>query len=94
MKKFFALLLAAVCLCAVLAACGNQNAPETPSSAVDVTKIATIGEAKALAGKGEEQSGFGDAAYVYAFELNGGYWRLKAALSDEQSEALWALGKE
>ena len=90
-KKLIALLLAAFCLCAMLAACGNKNEPAAPSPGVDVTKIATIGEAEALEGKGEEQSGFGDAAYVYAFELNGSYWRLTAAMTEEQSEALWAL---
>ena len=45
-KKLIALLLAALCLCAMLAACGSKNEPASPSSGVDVTKIATIGEAE------------------------------------------------
>ena len=90
-KKLFALLLAALCLCAMLAACGNKNDPASPAATGDVTKIATIAEAVALTGKGEEQSGFGNKVYVYVFELNGNYWRLTADLTEEQSEALWAL---
>lgn len=90
-KKWIILLLAVLCLCAMLAACGNKTNPSSPSSGVDVTKLATIGEAISLTGKGEEQAGFGEKEYIYAFELNGRYWRLTAELTEEQSEALWEL---
>ncbi len=94
-KKLIALLLAAVCACSLLAACGNRNTPSAPSdettSAGNSLNVATIGEAMALADKGEEQSSVGEKAYIYAFELNGVYWRLTADLTAEQHDALWAL---
>ena len=98
-KKLIALLLAAVCICTVFAACGKKDDTASPAgetaesanAAADVSKVATIGEAMALEGKGREQSATYEAAYVYVFELNGSFWRLTATLTPEQSEALMAV---
>ena len=91
-KKTIALLLAAVCLCGILAACGNKTAPEAPAAtSSDAASFATIGEAMALTDKGAEQSATYGNAYVYVFEQGGNYWRLIAELNDEQADAISAL---
>ena len=90
-KKSIIALILAVCLCAVMSACGKQNAPETTTEAPASLQVATIGEAEALENKGSVQTSVTDAAYVYVFELNGVYWRLTAALTTEQAEELWGL---
>ena len=96
MKKIFVCVLAAVVALSLFAACGKsggENGGENGGgeSALDVTAIKTIAEAKALDGKGTETSAFSDKVYVYCFELNGSYWRLIAEMSEEESAALWAL---
>ena len=88
-KQLFALLLAAVCLCAVLAACGNRNTPTTPVA--DSLNVTTIGEAMEIAEEDTVQFSTYENAFVYVFGKDGTYWRLTADLTDEQSEALWAL---
>ena len=88
-KRLIAILLAAVCLCAMLAACGKTNGPGTP--AADTLDVKTIGDAMALAAEGTAQNATYENAFVYVFEKDGTYWRLTAALTEEQSAALWEL---
>lgn len=91
-NRLIALLLAAVCLCAMLAACGNKIDPAAPAAtSSDAAAFATVGDALALADKGAEQSATYGNAYVYVFEQGGVYWRLIAELDEEQSAALSAL---
>ena len=93
-KKWIALLLAAVCVCAVLAACGNKTEPTgstEPTGAEDTLKFKTIGEALALGEGGSYMSAIYEKAYVYAFENDGVYWRLAAELTPEQYTALSEL---
>ena len=93
-KKLIALLLSAVCLCAVLAACGSNKTTQDPaadSAAADLSSVKTIGEAMALAKDGTEQSSTYAKAYVYVFEHEGVFWRLTAELNAEESAALSEL---
>ena len=93
-KKWIALLLAAVCACTVLAACGNKTEPTgstEPTGAEDTMKFKTIGEALALDEGGSYMSATYEKAYVYAFENDGVYWRLAAELTPEQYTALSEL---
>ena len=88
-KKLISLLLAAVCLCVFLAACGKTNEPEKP--AADTLNVKTVGEAMAMVEDGSAQTGTYDKYFVYVFEKDGTYWRLTSELTDEQSAALWEL---
>ena len=94
MKKLLVCVLAAVLALSMLTACGKgkdaATDTDTENVAVGALSVATIGEARALE-TNEEQSAFTDKVYIYAFELDGVYWRLTADLTAEQSEALWAL---
>ena len=88
-KKWIALLLAAVCVCTLLAACGNKTGPTDPTDGL--ANVKTIGDALDLNDKSEEQYALADNTYVYVFRQGETYWRLSAELTQEQSEALWAL---
>ncbi len=88
-KKQLIALLLVLCLCAVMAACGSKTAPEAP--AADTLDVATIGDAMALAAEGTAQNATYENAFVYVFEKDGTYWRLTAALNEEQAAALWEL---
>lgn len=91
MKKLIALLLTAVCLCAVLAACANKTEPTQPSETADDVSFKTIGEALDALGDDSAMSAIYEHAYVCAFELDGTYWRLTADLNGEESAALSEL---
>ncbi len=97
-KKWIALLLAAVCVCTLLVACGNKTGPTEstdaaePSQAADgIENVKTIGEAMALLEDGELSAATYNKAYVVAFLKDGVYWRLIAELTPEQHAALWDL---
>ena len=88
-KRWIALALA-VCLCCLLAACGGKTGKNEDAEAA-VRGCATMGEAFALAGKETELTGYGETAVVFAFELNGTYWRLTADLTPAQADEIDAL---
>lgn len=95
-RILIALLLAVVCLCTVLASCGkNPAAPADDASDAamsdDISKVTTMGDALALSHEGSAMSCTYENAYVYAFEKDGAYWRMTAALNTEQSAALNSL---
>ena len=92
-KKMMALLLAALCLCAIFAGCAakNQSSDSANTPAANVTDFTTIGEAMAVAEENSVQTASYADYYVYVFELNGTYWRLTAQLTPEQSTAIMAL---
>ncbi|MBQ7688390.1 MAG: hypothetical protein IJT27_04140 [Clostridia bacterium] len=98
MKKALVVLMALILALAVFAACGKQDGgnqdADTPASddaTVDVASFKTLGEALALDETGESQSATYEDCYVYVLEQNGTYWRLTAALTADQSAALWEL---
>lgn len=101
MKKTIALLVAAACLCALLAACGAKPATEMGTTAGPATEAApaadaapefkTVGEAVAYAGDGDYQASTYEKAYVYVFEKDGEYLRVIAELTPEQYEEFSSL---
>ena len=88
-NKLIALLLTAVCLCALLAACANKNEPVKTTD--DMSSIATIGEALALGEDGAKMAATYEKAYVCVVEKDGEYWRFVAELSAEEHAALSEL---
>ena len=89
-KKLIALLLAALCLCAFLTACGSKNEPTDTVS--DDMPFKTIGEAlETEKEEFSEQSAIYNKAFVYVFEKDGTYWRLTAELTEEEYAALSEL---
>ncbi len=91
MKKVFVFVMALVIALSLFAACGKQAEPVAPAEDKDVSDLATLGEALALAGKEEEQNAVYENVYVYALQKDGVYWRLTAPLTAEQSAALFSL---
>ncbi len=90
MKKAIAFITVVVLALSLLAACGG-NAPAKTDAASDASSVKTIGEALALADEGSEQYSLYDNYFVCVFEKDGKSIRLTAALTGEQSDALWAL---
>lgn len=79
MKKTLALILAAVMLFA-LVACGSKTEPE--AAATDVFACKTVGDVLALGEPASYQSACYEDKYVYAFERDGMYYRVIAALPE------------
>ncbi len=91
MKKILACLLSLVFVLSLFAGCGKSGGNPDPSSGAsvsDITSIKTIGEALTLLDDEYPQSATYEKFYVLVFEKDGAYWRLTAALNDEQSAAL------
>lgn len=86
MKKVVSIVLAVLMATLMLAGCGNTDS----GSAVSVDSCKTIGELRAL-DAGEEQSAYYEDVYVYAFAIDGKYYRAISNLSEETSAALWNL---
>ena len=90
-----ALLLAA---CAVPAAGGSNVSSQihesTGAPAVDLSGLKTMEDVFALADKadqGNSQEAYTDKDYVYVFQIDGIYYRARAAMPEDVSEAVWAI---
>ena len=94
MKKIVSLIL--VILIFNLFACSapSQNASNTSSNnkPLDLSQIKTMGQA--VAQNTEEnystQEGFNENEYIFAFEVDGIYYRAIADLPKDVADALWA----
>ncbi len=82
MKKLTALLLAALMLAAALSACGKK------SENLDLSQFRTLADTFAYPSCGE---GFSEEIYVYVFEKDGVYYRVRADLPQDISDAIWAI---
>lgn len=60
----------------------------------ELQSVKTMGDLFAMDGVEEFSSGNYEMFYLYAFELNGVYYRAIANLTDEQAETLWNLDFE
>ena len=92
MKKVLACILCALVALTLFAACA-KNGDEPSNNAADsgTVSIKTIGDALALGESESSVYAYYENAYVYVFLDNGTYWRLTAALNEEQSAALSEL---
>ena len=94
MKKILALTLVIVMTALLLAGCGaksSKDAEKEQSEQTDITEtLKTIGDAVSL-NEGDTQYGIYTDVFVYAFEHDGKFYRVRADLSEEVSEAIWAL---
>lgn len=94
MKKILALTLVIVMTALLLAGCGaksSKDAEKEQSEQADITEtLKTIGDAVSLNGENTQYGAYSDV-FVYAFELDGKFYRVRADLSEDVSEAIWAL---
>ena len=90
MKKTIVCILAVLTALCLFAACG-KTPPAGGGDAVDPASVKTLGDVIALEGKQQEQKGAYENVCIFAFELNGDYWRAIAPLTAEQSEAVFEL---
>ncbi len=88
MKKILIFILIMVMVTISLSGCGMPN--EEDREPIDIGSIKTVGDILALEDANEQYSFYYDIL-VYAFEMNDGYYRAKALIPKETSEALWAL---
>ena len=91
MKKVISLMLVLLLAAMLFAGCGKTagNA-DTPAQSGAIDALKTMGDVSALNCE-TYQSTYYEDSVVYAFELDGVYYRASAPVSKETSEALWAL---
>ena len=86
MKKTFLIILALFVSALMLVSCGEK----TEESSFDVDSIKTLGDILKLEAESPQSAQY-ENLLIYVFELNGNYYRAKADLTPEQSDALWDL---
>ena len=97
MKKTVCLILTVMMMLALLAACGQTGggaepgAPEAATGTAAIESLETIGDAMGLESAEFRQSSTFNNKFVYAFQLDGTYYRVVASLTDEQQQALFDL---
>ena len=69
----------------------SNDASVNDTSVDDASSFRTIGDAIALVGDGSWQYANYGSYFLYLFEQDGVYWRLTAALTEEQTDAIYAL---
>ena len=98
MKKTAALILALLACLTLCAACGETEEPGAdPREAAakeepeEIKNLKTLGDAFALPEENFRNEGFSDTDFVYAFDHDGVYYRVIAALPADVSDAIWAI---
>ncbi|MBQ3637186.1 MAG: hypothetical protein II953_02400, partial [Clostridia bacterium] len=96
MKKTAALILALLACLTLCASCTETKEPGTdPREAAakeepeEIKSLKTLGDAFALPEENFRNEGFSDTDFVYAFDHDGVYYRVIAALPADVSDAIW-----
>ena len=90
MKKTLSLILVLALMLTALVACGQNTA--APAASADPAEFKTFGDILAIADKaGNMQSSVGEGMLVYAYELDGSYYRASTPIDEATETALFDL---
>lgn len=98
MKKTISIILSLALMLSVFAACSKSNSNQASTAPADsaqtdeiVNGFKTIGDAMSYDKATLEQSGSVDNKYVYAFSIDGAYYRVIATMPQEVMDKVYAL---
>ena len=89
MKKALTLLLVILMAAALLTGCGRKKANgNSEESAKTIDSIKTLGDVIALEGENKQSATY-EGMQIYVFELGETYYRVRAELPEDVTQAVW-----